>query len=128
MGGALLLRSGGTQAAPPDGAPVAVELRVDGAGWVQQPGVILRCYGPQGPIAIAFGPLAPAVQHLIEDEIVAALDALRSPRVVLVDRSSSRRCRLASSLTNAGFSPIESSTPLEALDVIEQSRNHVAVA
>jgi CheY-like chemotaxis protein len=127
LGGALLHRAGGSSELA-RGTTVGVELRVDGGGWVRQSGRVLRDTGPIEPIAVAFGPLSPEVEDLIEDEVLAALEANRSPRVVVVDRSSARRRRLATALQHAGFCALEVSTPLEAIDVVERSRNHVAVA
>jgi hypothetical protein len=62
------------------------------------------------------------VVDVISSEIVAAQEAQRAPRVVVVDPSGPRRKRLAAALREAGCQSIEASTPLEAVDVLERSR------
>jgi len=127
LGGARLRRAAGTTPPPlPVGAAVTVELGVDGTGWVVQQGQILR--SDRDALAIGFGPLTPEAEDLIEDEVLAAIEARRAPRVVVVDRSAPRRLRLAAALERGGLCALEASTPLEAIDLVERSRTHVAVA
>jgi hypothetical protein len=57
---------------------------------------------------------------------VAAVEARKSPRVVVVDPREDRRHELAEKLRAAGLSSIEAATPLEAIALVERPRNHVA--
>jgi len=110
----------------PEGCAVAVELQVDGASWLVQQGSVKR--RAERGVVIAFGEVSPELEDLIEDEVLAAVEAERSPRVVVVDRSRVRRRRVARALHEVGCCPLEASTPLEAIELIEQSRTHVAAA
>jgi hypothetical protein len=109
-----------------EGNTVAVELQVDGAGWVVQRGQVQRC--GERAVVISFAEVSPELEDLIEDEVLAAVEAERSPRVVVVDRSEDRRRQVAAALHEVGCCPLEASTPLEAIELIEQSRTHVAAA
>jgi hypothetical protein len=109
-----------------EGHGVAVELQVDGAGWVLQRGQVQRCDGRA--VVIVFAEVSPELEDLIEDEVLAAVEAERSPRVVVVDRSEDRRRQVAAALHEVGCCPLEASTPLEAIELIEKSRTHVAAA
>jgi CheY-like chemotaxis protein len=110
----------------PEGTSVAVELQVDGASWVVQSGQVQR-RGTRA-LVITFAEVSPELEDLIEDEVLAAVEAERSPRVVVVDRSEDRRSRVAAALSEVGWCPLEASTPLEAIELIEQSRTHVSAA
>jgi CheY-like chemotaxis protein len=105
------------------GAEVTIELECAGAGWVAQRGRVIR-HG-DGELAIRFHALSPEVEDLIEDEVLGDVEAQRAPRVVVVDRAAQRRHRVAEALRDAGCSPLEAATPLEAVDIVERSRNHV---
>jgi len=124
--GGVLLRPVSEAAHLAEGITVAVELQVDGAGWVVQNGQVTRC--AERGVVVAFGDVSPELEDLIEDEVLAAVEAERSPRVVIVDRSRTRRRRVAAALHEVGCCPLEASTPLEAIELIEQSRTHVAAA
>ena len=105
------------------GTEVAVELECAGAGWVTQRGVVIRHKDHE--LVVRFHALAPEVEDLIEDEILGAVEAERWPRVVVVDRSAPRRQQVAEALRQLGCCSLEAATPLEALELIERSRNHV---
>lgn len=105
------------------GTEVKVELECSGAGWVVQAGRVLR--HSNGELVVLFHALSPEVEDLIEDEVLGAVEAQRTPRVVVVDRSEERRRHVADALRDIGCSPLEAATPLEAVDLVECSRNHV---
>jgi CheY-like chemotaxis protein len=54
-----------------------------------------------------------------------AVEAQRMPRVVIVDRAAERRHQLAECLRAQGCCSLEAATPLEAVSLVERSRNHV---
>jgi len=128
LGGVMLrpVDEAGTDLA--EGSTVAVELQVDGASWLVQQGSVQRRASNPQRVVIAFGEVSPELEDLIEDEVLAAVEAERAPRVVVVDRSRVRRRRVARALHQVGCCPLEASTPLEAIELIEQSRTHVAAA
>ena len=105
------------------GVEVTIELECAGAGWVVQRGRVVRQHG--GQLAIVFDQLAPEVEDLIEDEIMGAVEALKVPRVVVVDRADERRDRVVQLLRDGGCLPLAAATPLEAVALVERSRNHV---
>lgn len=123
LGGVRVLELGREVALPP-GCEVIVELECAGAGWVSQRGVVVRREG--GEVAIRFHALAPDVEDLIEDEVLGAVEAEKWPRAVIVDLDEARRERIAEALRGAGCCAMPVTTPLEALALIERSRNHVA--
>lgn len=122
LGGVRLLEPVRDQPLAP-GTEVKVELECSGAGWVVQAGRVLR--HSNGEIVVLFHALSPEVEDLIEDQVLGAVEAQRAPRIVVVDRWESRRRHVAEALRESGCSPLEASTPLEAVDLIECSRHHV---
>ena len=62
------------------------------------------------------------------DEVLAALESERRPRVLVVDLSSARRARIAVALRSVGCATIEVGTPLDAIVAVEQSRAHIELA
>jgi len=121
--GGVLLGQVGSAAQLETGDPVIVEMEVAGAGWVVQRGSVLRHHGAS--LAIRFDRLSPEVEDLIEDEVLGAVEAARAPRVVVVDGSPDRRARIVDELRRRGCCSLEASTPLEAVAMVERSRNHV---
>ena len=107
------------QALLPEGARVSLELEVERRGWVRQDGDVRRRHG--GAVAIEFAGPSPALVDVIEGEVLAAQEAERMPRVVVVDPSAPRRKQLAARLRAAGCQSLEASTPLEAVDLLERS-------
>jgi hypothetical protein len=111
-------------AALPSGLEVTLELECAGAGWVVQRGRVVRG-NDSGAIAIVFDELAPEVLQLISDEMKGAVEAAQAPRVVIVDRAAGRRRHIADVLRQHGCCSLEAATPLEAVAMVERSRNHV---
>jgi hypothetical protein len=105
------------------GTEVAIELECCGAGWVTQRGVVTRHHRAQ--LVVEFYALSAEVEDLIEDEILGAVEAERAPRVVVVDGAEERRHQVADQLRRLGCCSLEAATPLEAIELIERSRNHV---
>ena len=118
-GGVLVVEEG----LPPrlaEGTRVGLELETDRHGWVRQDGGVLRRI--DGAVAIEFVEPSPVVVDVITGEVLAAQEAQKAPRVVVVDPSGPRRKKLAAALRAAGCQSIEASTPLEAVDALERSR------
>jgi CheY-like chemotaxis protein len=127
--GALLRPSlaPGTTLAP--GTVVSVDLHLIGSrSWIGQRGRVRRCAGRGAPLAIVFDQVSPEFEDLVEDEVLDELEAARSPRVLVVDRDDQRRGRAAAALRSAGCSPLEASTPLEAIELVEDCHDHLAAA
>jgi len=110
------------------GTPVTVDLHLAGtSSWVGQSGRV-RWRDRGGSLAIAFEEVSAEFEDEVEDEVLLDLEAVRSPRVLVVDRSPERRRRLAAALRRAGCLPLSASTPLEAIELIEESHEHLAGA
>lgn len=124
LGGALIELVREPDETPELDHEIIVELEIGGSGWVAQRGHVRRC--SKREVAIAFGAVGPDVEDVIEDEVVAAVEARRSPRVVVVDPRPERRQQVAEKLRARGCTSIEAATPLEAIALVEQPRNHVA--
>jgi hypothetical protein len=124
LGGVRVRRIDENAPSPAPGTAAKIELELGGNGWVAQDGHIQRC--DLGEIVIAFGPLAPEVEDLIEDEVLAAIEATRRPRMIVVDPSADRRRRVADKLREAGCESYEAATPLEAIDLLERPRSHIS--
>jgi hypothetical protein len=105
---------------------VQLELHLAGGITLAHAGRIARC--PVGAIAIELDVPSAELEDAIAEEMLASVEASRAPRVIVVDRADQRRHRVAEALTHAGYKPIETSTPLEAIDVLEATREHVAAA
>jgi CheY-like chemotaxis protein len=117
----------GTALAP--GTVVSVDLHLVGSrSWIGQRGKVRRCAGRGAPLAITFERVSPEFEDMVEDEVLDELEAARSPRVLIVDRDDARRGRVAAALHAAGCSPLEASTPLAAIEMVEASHDHLAAA
>jgi hypothetical protein len=123
LGGVRIRRTDDSAPCPAPGTPAMIELELGGSGWIAQDGRIQRCELDE--IVITFGPLAAEVEDLIEDEVLAAVEATRRPRMIVVDPSAERRRRVADALRIAGCDSYEAATPLEAIDLMERPRNHI---
>ncbi len=123
LGGVRVRRTDDAAPCPAPGTPATVELEIGDGGWVAQEGRIHRC--ELGEVIIRFGPLAAEVEDVIEDEVLASVEASMRPRMVVVDPSAERRRRVADALRVAGCDSYEAATPLEAIDLIERPRNHI---
>jgi hypothetical protein len=124
LGGALLHALTPAPLRPDD--EIGVELGIDGVGWIHQRARVLRCDPPR--IAVGFVQLSSDAVERIGDEVLAAIDARRVPRVVLVDRCRERRRHMASALERAGLRALEAATPLETIDLLERSRTRATAA
>ncbi len=123
LGGVRLLEPVRDEPGLDPGTEVTIELECSGAGWVVQRGRIAR--HRLGELVVCFDALSPEVEDLIEDEVLGAVEAQKAPRVVVVDRAHARRRHVSDALRTAGSCVLEASTPLEAIALIERSRNHV---
>jgi len=125
VGGVLVRASLEAPSVLVTGTPVIVELYLAGtAAWVEQPGWV-RWRDRGGVLAIAFEDVSAELEDEVEDEVLLELEAARSPRVLIVDRSLERRHRLATALRRAGKLPLEASTPLEAIEFLEECHEHL---
>lgn len=123
LGGVRIRRVDENAPCPAPGTSAMVELQLGSHGWVAQDGRVQRA--DLDEIVIAFGPLAPEVEDLIEDEVLAAIEATRRPRMIVVDPSADRRRRVADKLRQAGSEAYEAATPLEAITMLERPRSHI---
>ena len=124
LGGVRLAQMVADDPRIPPGSEVSVELECAGAGWVLQRGVVAR--HRRAVLVVEFYALSAEVEDLIEDEILGAVEAEVAPRVVVVDGAAIRRHRFAEALRRLGCCSLEAATPLEAIELVECSRNHVA--
>lgn len=123
LGGVRVRRSDDDVPCPAFGTPAIIELDLGKFGWIAQDGWIQRSTIDE--IVIAFDRLAPQIEDLIEEEVLAAIEANRRPRMVVVDPAPERRQRVAAALREAGCDSFEASTPLEAIDLVERPHNHI---
>ncbi len=123
LGGVRIRRLDDTAPCPAPGTAAMIELEIGDRGWVATDGRIHRC--ELGEVVIAFAPLAAEVEDLIEDEVLAAIEATRRPRMIVVDQQPDRRRRVADKLREAGCDSYEAATPLEAIDLMERPRSHI---
>ena len=123
LGGVRVRRTDEAAPCPAPGTAAMVELELGDGGWIAQDGRVHRCELDE--VVIVFAPLAPEVEDLIEDEVLAAIEAARRPRMLVVDPSAERRRRVADALRVAGCDSYEAATPLEAIDLVERPRNHI---
>jgi CheY-like chemotaxis protein len=123
LGGVRVRRSDDDVPCPSFGTPAKIEFELGTFGWVAQDGWIQRSTIDE--IVIAFDRLAPQIEDLIEEEVLAAVESERRPRMVVVDPAPERRHRVAMALREAGCDSYEASTPLEAIDLVERPHNHI---
>jgi CheY-like chemotaxis protein len=122
--GGMLVRASDPPAELVPGVPVVVELELDELGWASQAGEVIRRDGTL--IAIRFAAVTDELSRVIEGEVREASEAVRTPRVVVVDPSPDRRRRVVDALREAGARSFEAATPLEAVDLLEKARVRVA--
>ena len=125
LGGALVRCEPGPAPVPGRGMPLWIELELGGR-WVAQHGRARRC--DIGELAIEFDRMTPDNEDMIEDHVLAAVEADRTPRVVVLDPSQPRRRRISEALRRAGCDSYEAATPLEAIHRVETSPGITAVA
>jgi CheY-like chemotaxis protein len=113
---------------PEVGARVRVDVRLDGRGdWLPLVGSVARVDARGSAVALAIELLVvpPEFEDLIQDELLAALECSRRPRILLVDVARGRRELVAAAFRATGCEVLEVSSPLEAINAIDQSRLHL---
>jgi hypothetical protein len=123
LGGVRVRRTDDQAPCPAAGAAAMIEMEIGERGWIAADGIIRRAGLDE--VVISFAPLAAEVEDLIEDEVLAAIEAARRPRMIVVDQQPDRRRRVAEKLRAAGCDSYEASTPLEAIDLMERPRSHI---
>lgn len=124
LGGVRVRRSDDDVPCPSFGTPAVIDMELGRVGWVTLDGWIQRSTIDE--VVIAFDQLRPHIEDLIEEEVLAAIEANHRPRMVVVDPAPERRQRVAAALREAGCDSYEASTPLEAIDLVERPHNHIA--
>lgn len=127
IGGVSLLID---HAAPlPDiGAPVRLDVRLDGAGrWLLLSGSVARVEARRSGavLVIELAVVPPDFEDLVQGELLSALECAHVPRVLLVDGARGRRELVAAAFRAIGYQVIEVNSPLEAIVEIDQSRLHL---
>lgn len=129
LGGLLLSRASehAHEVIPEVGEPVLVELHLSNAAsrWYGLGGEVCR-RAAADRIAIKLARVPPDLEDEIEEEVLAAVEASASPRVVVVDAPGERRQQLADTVRRSSCVPIVASTPLDAIRRLEESRTHAA--
>jgi len=123
LGGVRVRREPDSAPCPVPGTQARVDLDLGRHGWVSSTGHIQRC--GLDDLVVQFDALPAELMDLIEDEVMAALDAARRPRMIVVDPSAARRKRVAEALRTAGCESYEAATPLEAIDMLERPRHRI---
>lgn len=124
LGGALISLGEHVPHKPGLNHDVRIELEIGGHGWITQRARVRRTSTKE--VAVAFTEIKPNVEDVIEDELLAAVEARNRPRVVVVDAEPHRRRRVSEQLHAAGCVSLEAATPLEAIAIVEEPRNHIA--
>jgi hypothetical protein len=123
LGGVRLRRVDDSVPCPAVGTVARIDLEIGTRGWISTHGFVHRCELDE--VVLAFAAMAPELEDLIEDEVLAAVEATRRPRMIVVDRLPERRRRVAEKLRAAGCDSYEAATPLEAIDLMERPRSHI---
>jgi CheY-like chemotaxis protein len=123
LGGVRIRRVDDQAPCPAPGTAAMIEMEIGLRGWIAADGIVRRCELDE--VVISFAPLPAEVEDLIEDEVLAAIEATRRPRMIVVDSHPDRRRRVAEKLRAAGCDSYEVSTPLEAIDMMERPRAHI---
>jgi hypothetical protein len=126
LGGMLLqCDGGGGGQLPAAGDPVSVELHLAtraGRWYDLSAHVVRRAAADRLVLSVDRLPLD--LEDDIEDELLAAVEAARAPRVVVVDHPGERRDHISAAVRRADCEPIVASTPLEAIERVEECRTH----
>src|SRR5262245_57673542 len=77
LGGVRIRRADESAPCPAVGSAAMVELELGSKGWIAQDGRIVRAALDE--VVVMFAPLAAEVEDLIEDEVLAAVEATRRP-------------------------------------------------
>lgn len=120
LGGVLLALDGG--ALPRSVSGVDLDLRLAGCDRrFQVAARVLRWDARGSLLALAFVDADSDLEDAIADVGLDTVEAADSPRVLLVDSDEARRRRCARLLRMSGCSPLEATTPLEAIRTCEES-------
>lgn len=127
LGGFLLQCETTCGAMPEVDEPVTVELhlRTARSRWYDLSARVSRL-ADGGRIVVVLDRIPPDLEDDIEEELVSAVEAEQSPRVLVVDRPGERRRELVDAVRRASCHPIEASTPLEVIERIEECRTRAA--
>jgi hypothetical protein len=110
---------------PPIGTGVRVDLRLDGVGsWQHLLGHIARYEPATGESVVVFADVPAGFEDAVQEELLASLECARTPCVLLVDPDHGRREHLAGVFRAIGIRAIQTSTPLEAIAELDESRLH----
>lgn len=115
--GGLRMRVAEGAACPATGSFAVIEMHL-ASGWHRLKVRVVRCEYDE--IAVRFSEVTPAAEDAIEDEVVASIETLRKPHIVVLDPMPDRRQRICESLRASGCDPVEASTPLEAIGIVER--------
>lgn len=115
--GGLRMRVSEGAACPIAGCYGYIEIHL-ATGWHRLRVKVVRSEFDE--LAVRFSEITPAVEDAIEDEVVASIEASRKPHIVVLDPMPDRRHRICESLRTAGCDPVEASTPLEAIALVER--------
>lgn len=104
------------------GTPVRVSIRLDGSRskWLHLDGAVRRI--DERSFAVVFRNRLAELDEVIQNELVAALEADRIPEVMIVDAETARRELVASAFRAAGCRVTETHTALNAIHALEESR------
>jgi CheY-like chemotaxis protein len=129
MGGVLLQSTETVENRLAPGSRVIVELHVDAIDteWIRLHGHVHRL-DEKGSFCVSFQDISPQFEDVMGDQVLAALESERLPRVLVVDLHSARRAKIAAALRCSGCAVIEVRTPLDAIAAVEQSRAHIELA
>jgi hypothetical protein len=127
VGGVNLLVERATTT-PEPGTFVRLDLRFDGRGsWLHLSGCVVRvdARGSASALVIKLLDVPPDFEDLVQDELVFALECAQQRHLLLVDATRRRRELVAAAFRETGCVVIETSSPLEAIIAIDQSRLHL---
>ena len=127
VGGLSLLLERATTT-PVPGTLVRLALRLDGSGsWLHLTGSVVRIEAREvvSALVIKLLDVPPDFEDLVQDEIVFALECAQRRHLLLVDAARERRELVAAAFRATGCVVIEVSSPLEAINAIDQSRLHL---
>jgi hypothetical protein len=110
------------------GTLVRIDVHLDArdTAWTHLRGHIHRVVDGVS-FCVAFHRISAEFEDLVEDEVLAGLEADQRPMALIVDLTTDRRARIEVALRTAGCSVIAMTTPLDAIAVIEQSRAHISL-
>ena len=104
------------------GTPVRVSIRLDGSRskWLHLDGGVRRI--DERHFAVMFRNRLPELDDVVQNELVAALEAHHVPEVMIVDGEAARRDLVASAFRAAGCRVTATQTALGAIHALDESR------